>query len=123
MGGAGVAATGCFFAAQPARSRQSTIPAFRMPSVVALSRPLVDWQSWLHALDGLSNCRTPNAEAFECVLLADVSVSLVWPDDSGDGARPWGGRHTRSVQQVEVFQSRTGVEEDDGIVRREETAG
>jgi hypothetical protein len=123
MGGGGAAATGCFFAAQPAKSRQSIIPAFLMLSVFALSRPLVDWQSWLHALDGFSNCRTPNAEALECVLRADVSVSLIWPDDSGDGARPWRGRYTRSVQHVEVFQSRTGVEQDDGIVWREETAG
>jgi hypothetical protein len=41
MGG-GVAATGVFFAAQPARSRQNTSPAFLMLSVFALSRPLVD---------------------------------------------------------------------------------
>jgi hypothetical protein len=41
MGG-GVAATGCFFAAQPARSRQNTSPVFLMLSVFALSRPLVD---------------------------------------------------------------------------------
>jgi|HubBroStandDraft_6_1064221.scaffolds.fasta_scaffold430198_2 hypothetical protein len=123
MGGGGAAATGCFFAAQPAKSRQRTIPAFLIFSVFALSRPLVDCQSWLQALDGLSNCRTPNAEAFECVLRAEVSVSLVWPDDSGDGARPWRGGYTRSVEHVEVFQSRTGVEQDDGIVWREETAG
>jgi len=38
MGGGGVAATGCFFAAQPARSRQSTIPAFLMPSLFSLWR-------------------------------------------------------------------------------------
>jgi hypothetical protein len=41
MGG-GVAATGCFFAAQPARSRQNTSPAFFMLSVFALPRSLVD---------------------------------------------------------------------------------
>jgi hypothetical protein len=40
--GGGVAATGCFFAAQPARSRQTTSQTFLMPSVFALSRPLVD---------------------------------------------------------------------------------
>ena len=122
MGGGGVAATGCFFAAQPARSRQSTIPAFLMPSVFALTRPLVDWQSWLLALNGVSSL-SRNTETFEDTPLAHVSVSLVWPDDSGDGARRWRDRHTRSVQHVEVFQSRTGVEEDDRIVWREETAG
>ena len=94
-----------------------------MPSVFALMRPLVDWQSWLHALNGVSNCRAPNAETFEDMQLANASVSLVWPDDSGDGARGWRARRTRSVQHVEVFQSRTGVEEDDRIVGREETAG
>ena len=41
MGG-GVAATGVFFAAQPASSRQNTSPGFLMFSVFALSRPLVD---------------------------------------------------------------------------------
>src|SRR5580693_5240871 len=41
MGG-GVAATGVFFAAQPARSRQNSSPAFLMLSVFALSRLLVD---------------------------------------------------------------------------------
>ena len=41
MGG-GVGATGCFFAAQPARNRQSTNPTFLMPSVFARGRPLVD---------------------------------------------------------------------------------
>jgi hypothetical protein len=41
MGG-GVAATGCFFAAQPARSKQNTNAVFLMPSVFALGRPLVD---------------------------------------------------------------------------------
>jgi len=40
--GGGVAATGCFFAAQPARSRQNTSQAFLMPFVFALSCPLVD---------------------------------------------------------------------------------
>jgi hypothetical protein len=40
--GGGVAATGCFFAVQPARSRQNTSQAFLMPFVVALSCPLVD---------------------------------------------------------------------------------
>ena len=40
--GGGVAATGCFFAAQPASSRQTTSQTFLMPSVFALSRPLVD---------------------------------------------------------------------------------
>jgi hypothetical protein len=41
MGG-GLAATGCFFAAQPARSRQNTSQAFLMLFVFALSPPLVD---------------------------------------------------------------------------------
>src|SRR5580700_10947003 len=64
MGGGGAAATGCFFAAQPAKSRQSTIPAFLMPSVFALTRPLVDWQSWLHALNGVSNISRPEPRNF-----------------------------------------------------------
>jgi hypothetical protein len=41
MGG-GVAATGCFFAAQPARSKQTTSQAFLMSFVFALSCPLGD---------------------------------------------------------------------------------
>jgi hypothetical protein len=40
--GAVVGATGCFFDAQPARSRQSTSQDFLMPLVVALWRPPVD---------------------------------------------------------------------------------
>src|SRR5258706_7096204 len=40
--GGGVAATGCFFAAQPARSRQNSSQAFLMPFVFPLSCPLVD---------------------------------------------------------------------------------
>jgi hypothetical protein len=40
--GGGVAATGCFFAAQPARSRQNTSQAFLMPFVFALWCPVVD---------------------------------------------------------------------------------
>jgi len=40
--GGGVAATGCFFAVQPARSRQNTSQAFLMPFVFALSCPNVD---------------------------------------------------------------------------------
>lgn len=49
-GAVGVAATGCFFAAQPARSRQtgsrqSTTQAFLMSSVFARSRPACRWQS------------------------------------------------------------------------------
>jgi hypothetical protein len=40
--GGGVAVTGCFFAAQPARSRQNTSQAVLMPFVCALSSPLVD---------------------------------------------------------------------------------
>ena len=40
--GGGVAATGCFFAVQPARSRQNTSQAFLMPFVFALSYPNVD---------------------------------------------------------------------------------
>src|ERR1700693_5130919 len=68
IGGGGVATTGCFFAAQPARSRQSTIPAFLMPSVFALTGPLVDWQSWLHALK--TTYRAPSAETFEDTQLA-----------------------------------------------------
>ena len=41
-GGVGVAATGCFFSAQPARSRQNTSAVFFMLSVFARARPLVD---------------------------------------------------------------------------------
>jgi len=37
-----VDATGVFFAAQPAKNRQNTSPAFLMLSVFALSRLLVD---------------------------------------------------------------------------------
>ena len=37
--GAGVAATGCFFAAHPARSRQNTSQAFLMPFIQHLSCP------------------------------------------------------------------------------------
>src|SRR6267142_1099903 len=40
--GGGVAATGCFFAAQPARSRQNSSQALLMPFVFPLSCPLVD---------------------------------------------------------------------------------
>lgn len=40
--GGGVPATGCFFAAHPARSRQTTSRAFLMPFVFSLSCPLVD---------------------------------------------------------------------------------
>ncbi len=40
--GSGVGATGCFFAAQPTRSRQNTSQAFLMPFVLARSCPLVD---------------------------------------------------------------------------------
>ncbi len=40
--GAGVGATVCFLAAQPARSKQSRSPTFLMSSVFAPSRPLVD---------------------------------------------------------------------------------
>jgi hypothetical protein len=39
--GSGVGATGCFFAAQPTRSRQNTSHAFLMPFVLARSCPLV----------------------------------------------------------------------------------
>jgi hypothetical protein len=42
IGGGGVAATGGFFAAQPARSRQNTSQAFLMPFVFALWCPVVD---------------------------------------------------------------------------------
>lgn len=41
-GGAGAAATGCFFAAQPVKSRQTTRQPFIMPIVFALYRGLVD---------------------------------------------------------------------------------
>ena len=41
-GGVGVAATGCFFSAQPARTRQNTSAVFLMFSVFARARPLVD---------------------------------------------------------------------------------
>ncbi len=47
MGG-GVAATGCFFAAQPARSRQNISPAFLMPFCFRSCAPACRWQSWLH---------------------------------------------------------------------------
>jgi hypothetical protein len=40
--GSGVGATGCFFAAQPTRSRQNTSKAFLIPFVLARSCPLVD---------------------------------------------------------------------------------
>ena len=40
--GSGVGATGCFFAAQPTRSRQDTSKAFLIPFVLARSCPLVD---------------------------------------------------------------------------------
>jgi len=40
--GSGVGATGCFFAAQPTRSRQNTSQAFLIPFVLARSCPLVD---------------------------------------------------------------------------------
>src|SRR5713226_6121081 len=40
--GGGVTATGCFFAAQPARSRHNASQAFLMSFVFAPSRPLVD---------------------------------------------------------------------------------
>ena len=41
-GGGGIAATGCFFAAQPARSRQNTRPAFLMSLFSLSTRKLVD---------------------------------------------------------------------------------
>jgi hypothetical protein len=47
MGG-GVAATGCFFAAQPARSKQNTRQAFLIHPFRSLW-PTCRWQSWLHA--------------------------------------------------------------------------
>ena len=56
MGG-GVAATGCFFAAQPARSRQNTSPVFLMP-LFSLSRArlsmaiLVTWPRRGHPCEG-----------------------------------------------------------------------
>jgi hypothetical protein len=40
--GGELAATGTFFAAQPARSRQNTSQTFLMPFVFSLSRSLVD---------------------------------------------------------------------------------
>src|SRR6266481_5299748 len=40
--GGGVGATGCFFPAQPARSRQNTSQTFLMPFVLALSCRFVD---------------------------------------------------------------------------------
>jgi hypothetical protein len=40
--GGGVAATGCFFAAQPVKSRRTTRQPLIMPIVFALYRPLVD---------------------------------------------------------------------------------
>src|ERR1700693_3537486 len=56
MGG-GVAATCCFFAAQPARSRQNTSPAFLMPCFRSLA-PACRWQSWLHT-DALAARNSP----------------------------------------------------------------
>src|SRR5258708_24431532 len=47
MGG-GVAATGCFFAAQPASSRQNITQAFLMTCFRSLV-PACRWRSWLHA--------------------------------------------------------------------------
>lgn len=55
--GGGVAASGCFFAAQPARSRQTTSQTFLMPSVFTLLRPLVDVNL------GYSQCEHPSAVA------------------------------------------------------------
>jgi hypothetical protein len=55
MGG-GVGATGCFFAAQPAKSRQNRSPAFLMFSVFARGRALVDGDlgySWRRGHAGL----------------------------------------------------------------------
>ena len=70
MGG-GVAATGCFFAAQPARSRQNTSPVFLMPSVFALSRPLVDGNlGYLprrgHPCEGGGSRRRLSTRCLEC---------------------------------------------------------
>src|SRR6266478_6152448 len=47
--GGGVAATGCFFPAQPASSRQNTSQAFPMPFCFRSLVPACRWQSWLHA--------------------------------------------------------------------------
>ena len=64
MGGE-VAATGCFFAAQPARSRHETSQAFLIPPFRSLW-PACRWQSWLHPnfhLYGLGRCLQGNAPA------------------------------------------------------------
>src|SRR5580693_2899956 len=70
MGG-GVAATGVFFAAQPAKSRQNISPAFLMlrssccfPHAFCFRSlgPACRWQSWLHVQP-----RTPSAGEFSRV--------------------------------------------------------
>ena len=45
--GGGVAATGCFFAEQPAKSKQNTSQGFPMHSFRSL-HSACRWQSWLH---------------------------------------------------------------------------
>src|SRR5579864_6292667 len=50
--GGGVAATGCFFAAQPARRRQHTSQALLMAYILPRHGPACPYQSWLHALKG-----------------------------------------------------------------------
>jgi hypothetical protein len=62
--GAGVAATGVFFAAQPARSRENASTAFLMLSVFALSRLLVDGNL------GYRSRLLPRV-GFQCVLIGE----------------------------------------------------
>lgn len=67
--GGGVAATGCFFAAQPARSRQNTSQAFLILFVLPLSCPLVDdnlgyWRQNIPAQVGISDFGARSAKLF-----------------------------------------------------------
>jgi len=57
-------------------------------------------------------------------MLQLICCSSVRPDDSGDGAGR--GRERRfsvlCVEHIQIFQARTGVEEDNRIVSAEEAA-
>src|SRR5580693_1856318 len=72
MGG-GVAATGVFFAAQPAKSKQSTSPAFLMHSVFARSGPLVDGNLGYTSSHG----RLAPGNSAECLALTVAIAVLV----------------------------------------------
>jgi hypothetical protein len=54
-----------------------------------------------------------------------VTPFLVWPDDSRDRAGRWCRRRFSilRVENIQIFQARTSVEEHDRIVDAEETAG